>query len=84
MLDNSPEKRNLDDKRYEMRLFQLYDGTLVLRGYTKLLFKDIEIGQEDIQVLPPQMRDLFEHKGFANKVRRKLFYLLRRIESWLI
>ena len=41
---------------YESRLFQLYDGTLVLAGCRKLLWAELPIEQEAIQVLPPERR----------------------------
>ncbi|MDP6352885.1 MAG: hypothetical protein QF926_06145 [Alphaproteobacteria bacterium] len=40
----------------ESFLFQLYDGTLVLCGNTTLLWRQEMINQEDIQVLPRQLR----------------------------
>jgi hypothetical protein len=40
----------------ESRLFQLYDGTLVLAGCQHLIWHSIPIDQESIQVLPPQQR----------------------------
>lgn len=42
--------------KYEFKLFQLYDGTLVLTGCQRLLWPNIPIEQEDIQVLPPDKR----------------------------
>lgn len=45
-----------DMRHFESRLFQCYDGTLVLSGCKHLLWADIGIGQEDIQVLPASMR----------------------------
>lgn len=42
--------------KYEFKLFQLYDGKLVLTGCQRLLWADIPIAQEDIQVLPPEKR----------------------------
>ena len=41
---------------HEFKLFQLYNGTLVLAGCQKLLWAEIPIAQEDIQVLPPDKR----------------------------
>ncbi len=40
----------------ESRLFQLYDGTLVLAGCQHLVWHSIPIDQEQIQVLPPHQR----------------------------
>jgi hypothetical protein len=41
---------------FESRLFQLYDGTLVLTGCKRLLWNNVTIEQEDIQVLPKALR----------------------------
>lgn len=41
---------------YETRLFQLFDGTLVLEGCNKLIWHEIPIQREDIQVLPKSLR----------------------------
>jgi len=45
-----------DTANFESRLFQCYDGTLVLAGCKHLLWCDVTIGQEDIQVLPAALR----------------------------
>ena len=45
-----------DNSYFESRLFQLYDGTLVLGGCKRLLWQNIEISQEDIQILPEALR----------------------------
>jgi hypothetical protein len=45
-----------DTARFESRLFQCYDGTLVLAGCKHLLWSDVTICQEDIQVLPKALR----------------------------
>ena len=39
-----------------MPLFQLYDGTLVLGGWSALNWMDLRLGLEDIQVLPKGLR----------------------------
>jgi hypothetical protein len=44
------------DTQYQMDIFQLFDGTIVLNGCTKLLWHEIEIDQEQIQVLPKAKR----------------------------
>ena len=41
---------------FESRLFQCYDGTLVVAGCKHLLWCDVAIDQEDIQVLPKSLR----------------------------
>jgi hypothetical protein len=40
----------------ETKIFQLYDGTLMLAGYQRLNWHNLPIEVEKIQVLPPQMR----------------------------
>ena len=42
--------------KFEFKLFQLYDGTLVLTGCQRLLWANIPIKREDLQVLPPEKR----------------------------
>jgi hypothetical protein len=41
---------------HESRFFQLYDGTLVLVGCQHLIWHEIPISQENLQVLPPERR----------------------------
>ena len=45
-----------DTGPFESHLFQCYDGTLVLSGCRHLLWSDVPINQEDIQVLPKALR----------------------------
>jgi hypothetical protein len=45
-----------DPMYFESRLFQLYDGTLVLTGCKRLLWSNVTIDQDDIQVLPKALR----------------------------
>lgn len=49
-----------DGSAYQTRLFQGYDGTLIIAGCSKLIWKDIPFSSEDIQVLPSAMRKYFE------------------------
>lgn len=53
--DNSPSRLCVN-RRYFTRLFQLYDGTLVLSGYDRLLWHDIELGERRVQALPRFLR----------------------------
>jgi len=53
--DNSVEQLHKNTK-YQMDIFQLFDGTIVLSGYTRLLWHEIEIDQEQIQVLSREKR----------------------------
>jgi hypothetical protein len=41
---------------FEMKLFQAMDGTLFLRGCQMLVRQEYRIGDEDLQILPPQLR----------------------------
>jgi len=45
-----------DPAHFESRLFQCYDGTMVLAGCKHLLWSNVNIAQEDIQVLPTSLR----------------------------
>jgi hypothetical protein len=44
------------DTRFYTRLFQLYDGTLVLSGYQRLFWHKIPLSSDAIQVLPKWKR----------------------------
>ncbi len=67
-----------DDKKYQTRIFQLYDGTLVLNGYDRLLWHKIKIKQKKIQVLsrflrvfPPNYNFIYKlWKRFCKKVKK--------------
>lgn len=72
--DNSPHLIRKIDK-YETRLFQLYDGTLVLTGNKMLLWHNIEINQEKIQVLPKFLRKYPPQMNFFEKKLAKLLQL---------
>jgi hypothetical protein len=50
----TPEQ--VKDPRYETLLFHGFDGTLFAAGSRKLLWHDVEIGETELQVLPPQLR----------------------------
>ena len=45
-----------DPAHFESRLFQCYDGTLMLAGCKHLLWSNVTIAPEDIQVLPKALR----------------------------
>lgn len=44
------------DTSFYTRLFQLYDGTLIVEGNKQLLWHKLPIRQEDIQILPARRR----------------------------
>lgn len=64
--DNPPHLVRKIDK-YETRLFQLYDGTLVLTGNKLLLWHGLEIDQKRIQVLPKFLRKYPVQMNFFEK-----------------
>jgi len=49
-----------DPSDFETRLFQCYDGTLLLAGCKRLLWSDVAFDQQDIQVLPAPLRTFKE------------------------
>jgi hypothetical protein len=53
--DNSIDAMH-DGSDYQTKFFQLYDGTLVIAGCTRLLWKGWPICLEDIQVVPLALR----------------------------
>lgn len=53
--DNSIDSMHTPDG-YESFFFQLYDGTVVLAGCSQLVWQDVPISLEDIQVLPRALR----------------------------
>lgn len=53
---------------HETRLFQLYDGTLVLTGNKSLLWHGLEINQERIQVLPKFLRKYPDQMNSFKKI----------------
>src|SRR3989338_9100977 len=77
--DASIDKMNSDTSCYT-RLFQLYDGTLVLDGYKKLFWHNLPIKQEDIQVLTAHRRTY--PSGVSSKwIVRTIKYYVRKLSS---
>lgn len=61
------------------RIFQLYDGTLVVSEKFKLIWHDKYVGQQDLQALPKVLRyfgDSTNVKGFYKKLLKKVYYRL--------
>jgi hypothetical protein len=50
----TPEQ--VKDPRYETSLFHGFDGTLIVAGSRNLLWHGVDIGETELQVLPPQLR----------------------------
>jgi hypothetical protein len=59
---------------FETKIFQLYDGTLVLTGNKSLAWHALEINQQSIQVLPKFLR---KYPGQMNPFEKTLLKLLR-------
>lgn len=76
IVDNSIDTLHTD-RRYETKLFQLYDGTLRIAGYDRLFWHKIPISEEKIQVLPPRKR-YYHAKIDQNKGVRLLKYWARK------
>lgn len=53
--DNAPEAL-WRDKKYQTRLYQLFDGTLMIDGCDRLIWHNKKIDSEKIQVLPRSKR----------------------------
>ena len=63
---------------FEMKLFQLYDGTLHLAGFDFFIgvsqlrtdgsLTNVKIGQEDIQVLPESLREFRPRLSYTNPI----------------
>jgi hypothetical protein len=67
-------------REFQTRLFQLYDGTIVLEGYNKLFWHGKEIRQEDVQVQPRFLR-FFPDRRLKVTDWRILFRALMGIEK---
>ncbi|MBU4348428.1 hypothetical protein KJ671_02960 [Patescibacteria group bacterium] len=74
--NNTPEVLQ-SHKDYLTGIFQLYDGTLMLYGYDKLLWHNkIKIRDKDIQILPRFFR---KFPGFMNPTTSFFFKLWRKM-----
>ncbi|MEK7095348.1 MAG: hypothetical protein AAB917_01685 [Patescibacteria group bacterium] len=90
IIDNSIETLHTDHQ-YETKLFQLYDGTLRIAGYDKLLWHKLPISIEKIQVLPPRRRHYPAKISEKDNVRKfkywvrkfPLYPLVQRIRGLL-
>lgn len=75
--DNSVDALHTDH-RYETKLFQLYDGTLKIAGNTKLLWHNLPIDEEHLQILPAHKRK-YPARISESSVVRKLKYWVRTL-----
>lgn len=74
--DNSIDALHTDHQ-YETKLFQLYDGTLKIAGYTKLMWHNLPLDEEKLQVLPRRLRRYPAHID-ENGTLRALKYWVRK------
>lgn len=70
IFDNSPEK--LMPNKYLTYFFQLYDGTIVLKGCKRLLWHGIDFEDKDLQILPGFLRRFSKQLMFVFRVGKKL------------
>lgn len=66
------------DHRYETKLFQLYDGTLHISGYKRLLWHNVPIDEEELQVLPRWKR-VYPARISPSSFVRNVKYMLRKL-----
>ncbi len=75
--DNSIDALHTD-RRFETKLFQLYDGTLKIAGNTRLLWHDLPIDEEKLQTLSINKRK-YPARISESGVIRRLKYLARTL-----
>lgn len=75
--DNSIDALHTDH-RYETKLFQLYDGTLRISGYDRLMWHNLPLDAEKLQVLPPRKRR-YPARIDADSGVRTLKYWVRKL-----
>lgn len=63
---------------YETTLYQLFDGTLVLEGCTKMLWQNVEMRKESVQVMPRWLRGFPPTTGGVRGVIQKIWRVLYR------
>ncbi|MFX1555199.1 MAG: hypothetical protein ACFFBV_14840, partial [Promethearchaeota archaeon] len=78
--DNSIETLH-EESRFITQIFQLYDGTLILDGFNKLNWHNLEISQKKIQVLPKIFRKY--PQTFFFKIYRKVKRLISLLKAKL-
>ncbi len=66
------------DHTYETALFQLYDGTLKIAGYDKLMWHKLPIDEEKLQILPKRRR-VYPAMISPNSMIRMFKYVARKL-----
>jgi hypothetical protein len=69
------------NREFQTRLFQLYDGTICLDGCTRLLWQNVDLKPERLQLIPKRLRYLPGTEPTTRLVRWRNRYLtvLRRL-----
>lgn len=75
--DNSIEAMHTDHM-YETKLYQLYDGTLKIAGYDRLMWHKVPIDEKKLQILPRRKR-IYPAMINPNLVVRMAKYLARKL-----
>jgi hypothetical protein len=69
----------LANKASQTRLFQLYDGTVMLEGSSRLIWHDVHFDQKDLQILPRLFR---KHPDDMHPFVALLFRIWRKVHNW--
>jgi len=81
--DNSIDALHAD-RRYETKLFQLYDGTLRISGYDHLIWHNLTIDVEKLQVLPRHARRYPAHIDESGTLRAFKYWMRKfPLYPWL-
>ena len=75
--DNSIDTLHTDHT-YETKLFQLYDGTLKIAGYKRLIWHNLPIDEEKLQILSRQQR-VYPAMISQNPLVRVVKYIARKL-----
>lgn len=80
--DNSIDVLHTDHS-YETKLFQLYDGTLKIAGYSRLMWHNLPIDEEQLQVLPRRKR-IYPAMINPSPMVRMAKYLVRKLPFYKV
>lgn len=82
IVDNSIDALHADH-HFETKLFQLYDGTLCISGYDRLIWHNVPIDVEKLQVLPSSARR-YPARIDENSAMRSLKYWMRKLPVYAL
>lgn len=76
-IENNAVERMRPHSPYEMVIWQLYDGTIVTKGCNRLVWQNVELSGEALQVMPRWLRGFPPAtggvRGFMQKIWRVLY-----------